>query len=155
MAKLDSALLSVIPEGEYKLKVKDEPQKQPNMFGSGYFWKFNFYAKDRKGNHFEVSQVFTRKKESYHELLKVLGGTTGMDGVTIPPSLDTEELTGKEFVGTVIQRQAKNDKNRTINEIIHIRPILEKVERSTELEEQEEVDEPAKAVDEGEGETPF
>lgn len=126
MTRLDEALPTVIPEGEYKLILKDEPQKQPSLYGSGYFWKFNFYAKDKKGNHYEINQVFTSKKESYHQLLKALGGKTGVNGVTLPPPLETHELKGKSVLGEVIQRPAKNDKNRIINEIISIRPYPEK-----------------------------
>ena len=115
---LDPAIPRLVPEGHYVLELSAEPTKETSQFG-GFYYRINFIAKDETGQHYEFADCFNQKMDRYHDLLRALGGQTQSNGITIPPNAS---LVGMKIEGDIQHRQAKNDKTKTIDEVINIRP---------------------------------
>lgn len=132
---IEPAIPKLIPEGHYLFEIVSNPEKKPNTFGSGYYYEFKFYIKDERGEHWNFTGIFTRKQDKFHELLLALGGTRDEKGFTQLP--DTN-FVGKKFEADIIQRSAKNDPNKTVNDIINISPV--KIEPQTSPNENSDPD---------------
>jgi len=117
---LDPGIPKLYPEGHYLFEIVSDPEKKPNSFGKGFYYEFKFVVKDANGEHWNYTGIFAQKQDKYHDLLIALGGTKDEKGYTRLPDIS---FVGRKFEADIIQRPAKNDPKKMINDIINIIPL--------------------------------
>ncbi len=125
---LDHGIPRLLPEGMYKIELDEEPTKELSRYG-GHFFRFSSIAKNPNGEHFEFKFSLSPKMDSYHSLLRALGGQTQANGITMPPS---GSVVGKKFKAKIRHRPAKNDKERMVTELVNIAPVKTETQNSLE-----------------------
>ena len=108
---------STVPVGEYVCEIAGEPEEKQSQFDSAKSYlvvKMNL--QNQRGEHFPFDWTFNEKTPMYGKLLILLGGKEHHSGIIDPPPT----WIGQKFVASIIERSAKNDKNKLVNEIVRV-----------------------------------
>lgn len=117
--KLPNFEPSTIPAGEYLAEIVSDPVEKTSQFDTTKTYiELRLALQNPRGEHFEYIWNFTAKTPIYKDLLILLGGKQQISGIVVPPA----SYRGKFFAVSIIERPAKNDKARLVNEIIRIMP---------------------------------
>jgi len=113
---------SVLPSGEYLAEIISDPVEKTSPFDqTKTFLTLGMDLQNARGEHFSYSWAFNDKAHVYREMLLLLGGKEEASGIVIPPN----SYRGKFFVIHLIERAAKNDATKMVNEIVRVRPQAE------------------------------
>ena len=119
MPQLPTAIPNILPEGEYKFEITDVKEFN-STFGSGSYWKMYFQVTNTNGEDFTFSLSINPKMQKYRDILQALGVQPDEQGFMHPP----DNVVGMKFRGDIYQRQAANDKSKTINDIKNLQPTM-------------------------------
>ncbi len=119
MSQLPTAIPNILPEGEYKFEITDVKEFS-STFGAGSYWKMYFSVQDVNGENFDFSLSINPKMQRYHDILRALEVEPDEQGFMHPP----DDVVGMKFRGDIYQRQAANDKSKTINDIKNLQPTM-------------------------------
>ena len=113
---------STLPAGEYLAEIVSDPVEKTSQFDAAKtYLELGMTLQNPRGEHFEYTWTFNAKTPVYKNLLMLLGGTEQASGIVTPPN----SYRGKFFSVSIIERPAKNDAARLVNEIIRIMPQRE------------------------------
>ena len=85
-----------------------------------FYFELPMKIKDAAGNTFKFGFNFNEKNPIYAEIMVLIGGKKSDIGlIKVPP---TTSIIGKLFMAQIIERQAKNDKTRIVNDILRVWP---------------------------------
>jgi len=130
---------TIVPMGEYIARIKTEVTEKTSQFDTTKTYReLGLRLKNENGEYFDYNWTFNAKTPVYKNLLLILGGKEQTSGVVKHP----KTYIGRLFVATIIERAARNDKSRLVNEITKIMPY-EEVEEPTEEEIEEGTEEDA------------
>jgi hypothetical protein len=121
-----------VPSGKYIATIKADPVEKVSQFSTGRTYstvELQLQAED--GQFFLMEWAWTPKMYIYKQLLMILGGKEQPSGHITPPV----HMIGRKFKAKIIERPAKNDKMKLVNEIVDVSPYEEPKE---ELEEEPE-----------------
>lgn len=120
MSQLPTAIPNILPEGEYKFEITDVKEFSSTFDKGKSYWKMYFSVQDAKGEDFTFSLSINPKMQKYRDILQALGVAPDEQGFMHPP----DDVVGMKFRGDIYQRQAANDKSKTINDIKNLQPTM-------------------------------
>jgi hypothetical protein len=119
---------TTVREGEYLAEIKTGVSEKPSQYNPGATFRvMELILQNSVGEYTIFTWAFSPKSPVYRTLLMILGGTELPSGRITPPS----SMIGRKFMAKIIERPAKNDKSRMVNEIIRVMPY-EEVKRKVE-----------------------
>lgn len=134
-----------VPSGEYIGEIVTEVAEKVSQFDSNKkFLSCDMILRNPKGEEFDFTWSFSKKTPVYRNLLLVLGGKEQPSGIVIRPA----SMCNKLFNLVIIERGAKNDKSKLVNEITRVTPYEPVVSPAA-------IDEPEKEASEDSAEIPF
>lgn len=136
-----------VPAGNYLCQFAGSVVKRPSQYGAGesYYYEMPLKIRDAAGNNYEYKFNFSNSKNQvYGEVMKLGGGEEQKNRVIkLPPKTS---IIGKLFMAQIIERQAKNDKTKILNDILRVWKYVpkKKPEPEPEPEPQPETKIPSK-----------
>jgi hypothetical protein len=108
---------STVPSARYIAEIRSDPIEKASQYKPGTTFKsVNLYLVAKDGMRFQMDWAFTERAPVYKALLLILGGQEQPSGhVTVPMP-----MIGRRFWATIIERPAKNDKTKLVNEITRV-----------------------------------
>jgi hypothetical protein len=113
----DDYLPPTVPSGTYTAEIRSDPVEKASQFKPGTTYKsVTLWLRGQDGIHYVMEWAYSPKMPIYKSLLLILGGREQPGGnVTVP-----FPMVGRKFVATIIERPAKNDKAKLVNEITRV-----------------------------------
>lgn len=133
MAKLPDWRPNLVPEGEYRFKVTEEPEVRKT---NNNLWLIvRMRITDTQGNERKYSDLFFPSDDKYQALLLVAGAKPDKKGVPHLSDMNTSELVGVEFEGEIHHETDRRDESKIRDTIKHIVVPGEPVQEEGEKEE--------------------
>lgn len=110
---------TLVPAGTYVAEIVHDgvEEKQSHYDPDRTYFELKLILQDSRGNHVDYTYCFTKRSPKLKDIYLVVGGRELKSGHVEPP-----QLKGKKFKVDIIQRQAQNDKSKTVNDIAHVEP---------------------------------
>ena len=136
-----------VPAGNYLCQFAGSCIKRTSQFGSGesYYYEMPLKIRDAAGNNFKYNFNFNPTNSIYADMVKLAGGKELPSRlIEVPPK---NSIIGKLFMAQIIERQAKNDKNKIVNDILRVWPYEPKIKVEPEPEPQIETEKLDKEIE--------
>jgi hypothetical protein len=132
-------------------EIRSDPVEKASQFKPGATYKsVTLLLRDKDGNHRMMEWSYSPKMPIYKSLLLIQGGREQPGGnVTVP-----FPMVGRKFVATIIERPAKNDKTKLVNEITRV-TFYDEVPTRKPAQKPAESESTADEVDEEDTDIPF
>jgi len=113
-----------VPAGTYTCQLAGGCAKRDSQYpNQPPYYEMPLVIKDHAGNTLRFKFNFNQKNVIYGEIIKLLGGKELPSRVIKAPP--KTHIIGKRFMAQVIERQAKNDKARIVNDILRVWAFVE------------------------------